>query len=128
MKTYQAVTLAIVAGFGLGAAAIEGLHAQATPPAYYVATNQVKDKDHYLNDFAAKMTPLITAAGGQFIVRGGAAQELKGAPPKSRIVIIRFDNMNKLMDWFKSPQVTDLQKIGSKYATIEAFAVEGIAQ
>ena len=29
MKTYQVAMLATVAGFGLGAAAIEGLHAQA---------------------------------------------------------------------------------------------------
>jgi hypothetical protein len=37
-------------GFGVGAAAIEGLRARAKPPAYYVAMNQVNDRDHYLND------------------------------------------------------------------------------
>ena len=128
MKTYQAVTLAVITGFGLGAAAVEGLRAQAQPPAYYVAMNQVNDRDHYLNDFASKMTPLIISGGGQFIVRGGQAKALEGEPPKSRIVIIHFDNMDKLMAWYKSPKVADLQKTGDKYATINSFAVEGAAK
>jgi hypothetical protein len=32
MKTYYTVTLAMLAGVGLGAAAVQGLHAQAKPP------------------------------------------------------------------------------------------------
>ena len=32
MKTHYSVTLAMLAGFGLGAVAVEGLHAQAKPP------------------------------------------------------------------------------------------------
>ena len=128
MKTYQAVTLAMVAGFGLGAAAIQGLHAQSKPPAFYVAMNDVKDRDHYLNDFVAKSTPIITSAGGHFLVRGGAVTALKGEAPKSRIVLIQFANMDKLQAWWKSSENTETQKIGDKYATIHSFAVEGVPQ
>ncbi|WP_197033696.1 hypothetical protein [Bradyrhizobium sp. URHD0069] len=32
MKTHYTVTLAMLAGFGLGAVAVQGLHAQANPP------------------------------------------------------------------------------------------------
>lgn len=128
MKKYQMVTLSIIAGCGLGAAATEGLRAQAQPPAYVVALNQVTDRDHYLKEFASKMTPLITADGGQFIVRGGQAKEMIGTPPKSRVVVIRFDNMDKLMAWYKSEKVTDLYKVGQKYGTFNVFAVEGVAK
>jgi len=90
--------------------------------------NQVNDRDHYLNDFASKAAPLITSAGGRFIVRSGQATKLEGEPPKSRIVIIRFDNMDKLMAWYKSPKAAELQKIGDKYATVNSFEVEGVAK
>ncbi len=128
MKTYQAVTLALVAGFGLGAGAIQALHAQAKPPAYYIAMNNVKDPANYLKDFVPKSTALVKAQGGRFLVQGGQVNGLKGEVPKARIVIIQWDNMDKLLAWFKSPENTDYQKIGSKYASINAFAVEGVAQ
>ena len=128
MKTYQAVTLAMVAGIGVGATAVASLHAQAQPPAYYVAMNDLTDQANYAKQFLPKITPTIVSAGGQFLVRGGAATGMKGPAPKSRIVIIRFDNMDKLMGWWKSPATIDAQKIGDKYATIHSFAVEGVAQ
>jgi hypothetical protein len=35
MKTYHKVTLAMLLGCGLGAAAVRSLHAQASPPPIY---------------------------------------------------------------------------------------------
>jgi uncharacterized protein (DUF1330 family) len=128
MKTYQAVTLAMLAGFGLGAAVIQGLHAQAKPPGFYIAMNDVTDRDNYINEFSKKSTAISKAAGGHFLVQGGQATGLKGEAPKSRIVIIQFDSMDKLLAWFKSPENTDAQKIADKYATVHSFAVEGVAQ
>ena len=37
MKTYFTVTLAMLTGFGLGAVAVHGLHAQAKAPVYYIS-------------------------------------------------------------------------------------------
>ena len=37
MKTRYAVALAVVVCFGLGAVAVQGLHAQAKPPVYCIA-------------------------------------------------------------------------------------------
>ena len=45
MKTHYTVALAMVAGFGLGAVAVQGLHAQAKAPVYYVAQIDVTDPD-----------------------------------------------------------------------------------
>jgi len=36
MKTQYTVALSMLAGIGLGAVAVQGLHAQAKPPAYLV--------------------------------------------------------------------------------------------
>jgi uncharacterized protein (DUF1330 family) len=123
-----ALGLTLLAGVAIGATAIQGLHAQAKPPAYYVTMNDVTDQVNYIKEFVSKSTPTIQSAGGHFLVRGGAVTGLKGEAPKSRIVIIQFDNMDKLLAWWKSPANTDSQKIGDKYATIHSFAVEGAPQ
>ncbi len=47
MKTKYMVALAIVGSFALGAAAVQGLHAQTKPIAYVVAQINVTDKDAY---------------------------------------------------------------------------------
>src|SRR5260370_42655092 len=43
-KTSYTVALSVLAGAALGAAAIQGLHAQAKPPAYAVA--EVRSEEH----------------------------------------------------------------------------------
>ena len=45
MKTHYAVTLAMFAGFGLGAVAVQGLHAQAKPPVYQVVEIDMLDPE-----------------------------------------------------------------------------------
>ena len=44
MKTKYTIALAIVSGFGLGAVAVESLHAQARPPVYYIAEVDVTNQ------------------------------------------------------------------------------------
>ena len=41
MRTNFASALAMLAGLGLGAAAVEGLNAQAKPPVYWIAENEL---------------------------------------------------------------------------------------
>lgn len=128
MKTYQVALLAMAAGFGLGAAAIEGLHAQAKPPAFYIAMNEVRDQANYIKEFSAKSSAFTKASGAHFIVQGGQVTALAGEAPKTRIVIQQWENMDKLLAWFHSPENTDFQKIAAKYATVHSFAVEGVSQ
>jgi uncharacterized protein (DUF1330 family) len=126
MKTYQAVTLALIAGFGLGAGSIEGLRAQAKPPAYYIAMNEVKDANDYLSDFAKDSTVYAKSQGARFIVQGGKVTALAGEPPKTRVVIEQWQSMDNLMAWWNSPKNQDLQKTAAKYAAVHSFAVEGL--
>jgi hypothetical protein len=62
MKTQQAVSLALVAGFGLGAIAVHGLRAQAKPPIYVIAEIDVTDIDAYMKEFVPKVRAASTAA------------------------------------------------------------------
>jgi uncharacterized protein (DUF1330 family) len=128
MKTYQAVTLALIVGFGLGAGAIESLRAAAKPPAYYIAMNTVTDANGYLSDFAKDSAAYARSQGAQFIVQGGSVKTLAGKAPTARVVIQQWASMDKLMAWWNSPKNQDLQKLGAKYAHFHSFAVEGLPQ
>ena len=74
MKTQYTVALAMFAGFGLGAVAVQGLHAQAKPPVYYVAEIDVTNPDAYGKEYAPKAQAIIKAAGGRFLAIGGGSQ------------------------------------------------------
>ena len=41
MKTYYTIALSILTGTAIGAVAIQTLHAQAKPPVYAIALNQL---------------------------------------------------------------------------------------
>jgi uncharacterized protein (DUF1330 family) len=129
MKTHYTITLAMVAGFGLGAVAVQGLHAQAKPPVYYVAEIDVTNPDAYAKEYSPKAQAIIKAAGGRFLAIGGAAGGAKltafdGEAPK-RVVVQAWDNMEKIQAWRKNPEYIELRKTGEKYAKFRSFAVEG---
>lgn len=128
VKTRYTVASAMLAGVALGSAAVQGLHAQAKPPAYYIASVTVSNPTAYLKEFAAQSQALVKAAGGRYLVLGGKITPLSGKPLKSRFVVARFDSMEQLQAWWDSAKNKDLRKIGVKYATFDAFAVEGRPQ
>jgi hypothetical protein len=50
MKTLYTIAIAMFAGAALGAAAIQTLHAQAKPPAFFIAENTVINQDGYIRE------------------------------------------------------------------------------
>ncbi|MGB9385219.1 MAG: DUF1330 domain-containing protein, partial [Pseudolabrys sp.] len=81
MKTQYAVALAVAAGIGLGAVAVQGLHAQAKPKAYVITESEIIDQEAY-KEFAPKAAEANKALGGQYLARGGKIAALEGEPPK----------------------------------------------
>ena len=60
MKTRYTVALAMFAGFGLGAVAFQGLHAQGKPPVYQVVEIDAADLETYMNDYAPRARAAIS--------------------------------------------------------------------
>ncbi len=86
MKTEYTAALAVVAGFGLGAVAVESLHAQAKPPVYYIAEIDVTNQEGYVKEYVPKVQATIKASGGRILAAGGKVTPIEGAPPKPRVV------------------------------------------
>jgi uncharacterized protein (DUF1330 family) len=127
MKTRYAVVVSVVAGAALGAAAIQGLHAQAKPRAFVVAEVDVTNQDGFTKEYAPLAVKALTENGNKAVARAGKTVSIEGAPPK-RIVINSFDNIDQAVAAYNSAAYKDARTIGNKYATFRIYAVEGLAQ
>ena len=125
MKVRYAVTLAMLTGIGIGAVSVQSIHAATKPPVYFVADNDVSNPDAYKKEYLSLAQPLIKAGGGRYLA-AGKATSFDGAPPKSRVIIIRWDSMEQLKKWFNSPAYREARKVGDKYAKFHTFAIEGL--
>jgi uncharacterized protein (DUF1330 family) len=128
MKTHYTVGLAMLAGFGFGAIAVQGLHAQAKPPVYYIAEIDVTNLDAYTKEYVPKAQALIKASGGRLLAAGQNVTSIEGAPPKPRVAVQVWDSMEKIKAWRNSAEFKEIRKIGEKYAKFRSFTVEGVPQ
>jgi uncharacterized protein (DUF1330 family) len=128
MKTLSAVFLSSLAGFAIGGAAVQGLHAAAKPPAYVVTEIEISDLGAYQKEFVPLAQASITAAGGRPIAAGQNVVGLEGSPPATRVAINRFDSIDAAQAWRNSDQYKEARKVGDKYAKFRAFVVEGFPQ
>ena len=131
MKTVYTVALSMVAGAVLGSAAIQNLQAQAKAPVYLITEIDVTNPEKYGQEFAPKAQATIKAAGGKFIVIGGAAgagakpiNVMDGTPPK-RITVQAWESMDALKKWYDGADYQEALKIGKQYATFRRYSVEG---
>jgi uncharacterized protein (DUF1330 family) len=128
MKTKYTVALSMLAGAMLGAAAIQGLHAQTKPPIYYVAEIDTANLDAYTKDYAPLAQASIKAAGGR-ILAGGQAKAVEGEPPKAaRVVIQVWDNEEQIQKWRSSADYKKAREIGDKLAKFRSYSLAGVAQ
>src|SRR4030088_79080 len=128
MKTHYSVTLAMLAGLGLGAAAGEGLPAQTNPPVYQVVEIEPSNMEAYLKDYVPKAQAAIKAAGGKFLAAGGKTTTIEGEPPKPRIVIQQWDSLEKVQAYRNSAAFKDLLPLRDKMAKFRSYVVEGVPQ
>jgi uncharacterized protein (DUF1330 family) len=128
MKNHCTVAFAMLAGFALGAVAVQGWHAQATSPVYYIAEIDVTNLDAYTKEYAPKAQALIKSSGGRLLAAGQKITAFEGDAPKPRVALIQWESMEKLQAWRNNPEFKENRKIGDNYAKFRAFAIEGVPQ
>lgn len=133
MRSNYRIAVAVTAGVAIGALAVQGLHAQAKPPVYFVAEIDVTNPDAYAKEYAPKAQAIIKAAGGRFLAIGGSAATtgtvtaFDGDAPK-RVVVQVWDSMEKIRAWRANPEYVELRKVGEKYAKFRSFAVDALQE
>lgn len=134
MKSSVKLALVLIGGAAIGGLAVEGLHAQAKAPVYYIAEIDVTNPEAYAKDYAPKAQQIIKAAGGRFLAVGGSAATtggkvtaFDGDGPK-RVVVQVWDSMDKIKAWRANPEYIEHRKVGEKYAKFRSYAVDGLAE
>jgi uncharacterized protein (DUF1330 family) len=132
MKTHTSVILAMLAGVAIGAAAVNGLNAQAKAPLYVVTEIDVTNPDAYGKEYAPKAQALIKSAGGRFLAIGGVAgagagkvTAIEGEAPK-RATLQVWDSLEQFQAYRNSPAFKEVRQIGDKYAKFHTFSVDGV--
>ena len=127
MKARYTVALSVLAGAALGAATVQGLHAQAKPKAYTVSEAETLDAAA-----AAAFTPTLeaaqSAAGGHALhTRGGRVVTLDGPAAPKRVSIIEWDSLEHALAFYKSKAWNDLApQLDKATKTTRRYAVETV--
>ena len=94
-------------------------------PAYVVLDVTVTDPLRY--DEYKKLAPqAVEAYGGSYIARGGRSETLEGGWEPSRLVILRFDGVEKAKQWLDSPEYKAAKALRHEAATTNMVVVEGV--
>ena len=124
MKTKSAVTLAVAVGFGLGAMAVQALHAQAKPKAYVVTEIEVINQEAQ-NAYLPKVGAVIKSSGGTYLARGGKIAALEGEAPK-RATIVVYDSFEQAEAARNSDAWKALAGERAKAIKTKSFLIEGM--
>ncbi|WNZ80897.1 DUF1330 domain-containing protein [Pseudomonas sp. P105] len=128
VKTLAGV-MASVAFFTTGSAGLSIAQASTAPPApaYYVAEFEVTDPVA-IKPYRENVESTLKPYGGHFIVRGGNTLSLEGNAPVRRMVIIKFENIEKAKAWYNSYEYTNLRKIRLNSANADVYLIDGVAE
>ncbi len=128
MQGIHKLIIASLAGVAVGALAVQGLHAQAKPPAYVISEIDFTNQDAYVKEYVPLAQKALRESGQKTLASGGETAAISGEPPKSRIVLSVFENMDKAQAAYSSLAYIEARKIGDKYAKLRIFVVECISQ
>jgi uncharacterized protein (DUF1330 family) len=125
IEPIYALALGIVPGAAVGAALVQGLHAQSGPPAYYIAeVTEITNPDDF-GSVASEVPATIQKYGGQYLVRGGRGDAVEGDGPK-RIIVIAWKSMADAHKWYNSPEYSAIRPIRLRSSKARSFIVEGV--
>ncbi len=96
------------------------------PKAYVIIDMDVTDPDRYAADYVPRSGPSVEAAGGRFLVRGGATEVLEGDGEPHRTVVIEFDSVDAAKAWYDSPAYREARAAREGAAIGSFLVVEGV--
>ena len=93
--------------------------------AYVISEVEVRDPAGFeaSRTIAAKA---IAQYGGRYLVRGGAANVAEGGPPPNTIIVVEFPTMERLREWYASPEYAQALKVRQTALDRRLIFVEGV--
>ena len=93
--------------------------------AYLIAEVEVTDPAVF-EQYRAGVPATIAAYGGKYLVRGGGLEALEGTWQPKRVIILQFDSMARLKEWYQSKEYAPLIALRKASAKTNVIAIEGV--
>ena len=94
MKTRYTVILSVIAGAAVGAAAIQGLHAQAKLKAYSIGEVEVTNASAQPGYLPAVRKAIENAHGRTLRTLNGRLVSIEGGAPPKNVALIEWDSLD----------------------------------
>ena len=95
-------------------------------PYYVILDVDIQDVPRYLT-YMDKVRPALEAAGGRYLVRGGAYKVYEGAWEPDRLVLIEFPSQEAWETFYYGPDYAGIKQIRDETSTGNMVGVEGLA-
>jgi uncharacterized protein (DUF1330 family) len=92
---------------------------------YAVVNVRVTDPARYA-EYRDKAPATIAHYGGRYLVRGAAVEALEGEWDPERLVVLEFESMGRLREWYDSPEYAPLKRLRGEAAATQFVVVEGL--
>lgn len=69
----------------------------------------------------------IAQYGGRYLVRGGTAEAVEGAPPPKTLIIVEFPSMARAREWYASAEYAEALRLRQTALDRRLIFVEGVA-
>lgn len=92
--------------------------------AYMIVQMEITDPTQY-EKYKQAVPKVIEQYGGTYLVRGGDVEVLEGGHDGRRIVIFEFPSMERIREFFHSPEYAPVKKLREHSAILDVWAVPG---
>ena len=78
---------------------------------YVIANINVKNSEAY-KEYVGKVKPIVEKFGGKYLTRGGHMEViLDELWSPTRMVLVKFPNLEKAKEWLNSPEYAEVAKM-----------------
>jgi uncharacterized protein (DUF1330 family) len=125
MHTKFRFALAVAVGAALGAAATQGLHAQAKLKAYSVGELEILDAAAEASAITPARRTIEGMHGRPLFTSNGRVVQIEGAAAPKTVALVEWDSLDDAIAFYKSKAWADLAPQRDKaIKTIRRYAIE----
>ena len=92
---------------------------------YLLADVDIHDNQTFA-EYAKKSQDIIKKYGGRYLIRGGKIDHMEGKWPLERVILLEFNDIEKLNECFNSPEYLQIKPIRERSSSSKAVILQGI--
>ena len=92
---------------------------------YVIAQLKVTNPENY-KEYINQVTEVVQKFGGEYLVRNGEYQCVEGETKFPRIVVIKFPNYEKALEWYNSDEYKPVKQIRLNNSEGSNIIIKGV--